>query len=357
MILLGLCAGYVVLDISLRIADALLPYGRAPCMHRPHEPPRRLDAHPFLPYVGAPSATTAAQPDPSLDVVVTTDFNAFGFRTHEFSWQRGPRDFVVVCLGGSTTFGEFAPTNADTWPAILERRLAAALPNRNVVVYSFGTRAATSLYSSIALATLGIHLHPDLVLTYHGENDVRAIRLPGYRPDQAHVFKDFDGLVAFHGFRYALPDTWHAASAVLSALACQLDRIFVFQSMMRQTQHPNPTQPWPGGRDGRRTIETTLENLATIRSLADSVGAESLFATFKFFPDPDDPAERPDAYNDAARAFFKEHRMEFVDLANLLPTGQGEYNLDRCHLTARGREEVARHFFDAIAARGWLPTD
>lgn len=355
LVLFGLVAGYVVVDVSLRVADFVLPYGSGPCMRRPNESRIRLSPHPFLPYVGVPSATFTAHPDPDRNVAVTSTFNSYGFRTHEFTWQRTPHDFIVVTLGGSTTFGEFAPGNQDTWPALLERRLAAALPDRNVVVYNLGTRGATSLYSAIAFATLGMHLQPDLVLAYHGENDVRAIRTPGFRPDQANLYKDFDGLSAFQGFRYALPDMWHAASAPLSATACHLDRALGLDGVLRHTQHLKPIRPWPIDDEGRRAISMTLENLATIHALAKAANARSLFATFKFFPDPDDPNERPEAYNEAARPFFERRHLDYVDLEQMVPTGSGEYNVDRCHFTARGREEIARHFFDAIAARGWLP--
>jgi lysophospholipase L1-like esterase len=355
LVLTGLVLGYVTLDIALRAADALLPEGQKPCMNQPPRWQPNLAAHPFLPYAGPPGTVYRIQEDRIDSGVIEVRTNAFGFRSLEFDFEPSADDFVVVCLGGSTTWGEFSATNEETWPAMLGRRLAERYPDVRFKVYNLGTRAASSAYSTSVLAALGQHLRPDLVIVYHGENDVRAMRMPGFRPDHAHLFRDFDPASAFRGFRHWLPPRWHMYSAPLSAAACQLDRILGVETLVFQTQYPNQRLPWPGPGEGTWNIDATIENYATIAALARAQGAATIFSTFKFFAAAMREDDEPEVFNDAARAFFARRRLAYVDQARLIPDGSGEYNHDGCHFTRAGDELMAQNFLDFIVKQGLVP--
>ncbi len=102
---------------------------------------------------------------------VSYRINEHGFRGGPLSVDKQAGTFRVVCLGDSITFGE-GVREEDTYPARLEKLLAASMPGRavqvvNAGVQGYGTREEVALY--FARCT---KLKPDVVTLGFFLNDV-----------------------------------------------------------------------------------------------------------------------------------------------------------------------------------------
>jgi len=92
--------------------------------------------------------------------------------THESrSAARDPGRFRVVCLGDSNTFGLYLEPH-ESYPAQLERELAARLPDRAVEVLNLGAPGLNSSRLLRQYPELLETLAPDLVIILVGVNDL-----------------------------------------------------------------------------------------------------------------------------------------------------------------------------------------
>lgn len=297
---------------------------------------RRWVPHPFLPYAGpAGSRIVLKDGDSPPEEIVT---NSYGFRAHEFPHSKSPEAYVVLCFGGSTTYGYKAPDNASTWPERLESLLQERLPRRKVRVYNLGVDMASSAFSIVNLALVGVHLDPDLVIVYHGYNELAVLDTGGYRWDHSHHYTDLQTDRIFW-IQSKVPGILRESQALMMVTGA-LDRAFGANDLAAlATRESEPaTNPRP-------EIDALLVNYRTLHSLAVGTGAEILFSTFQFR----DGDERPNrAWNRILREEFTRNGWWFVDQDALVPDYDPTLQVDECHFTQKGRDLVARNFFDAI---------
>jgi GDSL-like lipase/acylhydrolase family protein len=298
----------------------------------------RWTSHPFLPYVGTPNMEYVVRRDDAPEGVHGKN-NSAGFRTHEFPEHKGPNDYYVLCLGGSTTWGAISTSNETTWPGLLEQRLAARYPERNVQVFNLGASAATCVYSIVSLALMGVHLQPDLVIVYQGVTDLEPIYAKHYRTDQSHYFKDFDPDTAWVGYRRSLP-AWLRRSYVMAYVTARLDDALDVNSLMFYVTHRVTDQT----DDGALAIRRMLADMKTIDSIATGNGSKALFSTFQFY-DPTGSRMNADL-----RQFFAENGLDYVDQDALIPDFDRSINIDDCHFTRKGDELMAENYFQYIVA-------
>ena len=338
LVVAGLVLGCVLTEIGLRVAldaETMRHYDTASPVEN-----SRWVGHPFTPYAGRPNGRYELSNDTGqLEVI---ELNSYGFRTHEFDFDKQPGDLVVLAFGGSTTYGYKASSNQDTWPARLERMLAERYPGRRVRVYNMGVDMATTAVSVVNLALIGVHLRPDLVIVHHGYNDLAAVGAANFRTDHAHFYGDLNESGLRRGVQTYLPPRLRE-SALLRLITGAIDHRSGTNDLAAEVAKPREPDE-----NRFKGLETTLGNFATIDSMARGRGARTLFATFQFR----DPAPEYATLNDTLRKFFSANGIEFVDQAELIPDGDPEIHVDICHFTPRGREMVARNFFDAIVERG-----
>jgi lysophospholipase L1-like esterase len=99
--------------------------------------------------------------------------NSLGLRGPEVERAKPPGTYRVVAIGDSLTFGYGAP-QAGTWPAALERILAAdpaALGARAVQVLNLGVSGYNSADEARVLETKALDLDPDAVVVGYFMND------------------------------------------------------------------------------------------------------------------------------------------------------------------------------------------
>ena len=359
--LLGLLALVLTLgslEIFLRLAldegeiDAIR--GRAERSYR-----SRWVSHPYLPIVGDPDAEiVSTQSVEGVERLQVVRNNAYGFRTYAFV-RGSPDDLVVLCLGGSTTWGEFAPNNTTTWPEILESHLRSRYPNRPVRVYNLGMPTATSASSLVTMALLGHRLNPDLVIVYHGLNEAGALTRAGRWDYSDHVRGLPDVSLPLSarlpvGMRSSLLALWAASrwDDIVGAddVLAYLDRSHSWRDYAAIGWRAFEG----GGLDAiidRASLRTFLENLEAIEALAGLSGARALFSTFQFR----DPEPVFVAINEGLRRWAEDGQRNWVDLDAYFPDGDASVNVDGCHFTDDGRRRVAQAVLDAIEAQGLLP--
>lgn len=336
---LGLLLAFVVLEVGLRIWVAVTDSG---AFYDTATPVRamRFVSHPFLPYAGRPNARFELANDGVPEVIVT---NSYGFRAHEFPEEKRPEDYFVLCFGESTTFGYRAPTNADTWPERLERLLQERYPQRNVKVFNLGVDNATSAFSVVNMGLIGVHVRPDLVIAYHGYNDVDAMGDTQGRTDHSHFYKNLEPGEILPGYQAALPQWLTSLSYTVFVATGALDRLGHTNDLAAAVGKPH-VEP---AADPLFGLQTTLTNFRTLRALTAGIGGQMLFSTFQF-RDGDEP--RYQRYNQALRQEFSRQGWAYVDQDALLPDHDATINVDPCHFTQEGRDRMARNFFDYIVA-------
>ena len=138
------------------------------------------------------------------------EVNADGYRGPRRAKDKPAGTIRVCCLGDSCTFGLGAQplTYAETYPAILEKLLAARL-RRPVEVLNFGCPGYTSWQGLRQLETVVPAYRPDIVTAYFGTNDgYEAIGYPD--AEQRPLDQTPGGLIA--GLQAIL---WHSAGYTL----------------------------------------------------------------------------------------------------------------------------------------------
>jgi lysophospholipase L1-like esterase len=100
----------------------------------------------------------------------TARINALGFRGRDFSPQKPPGTFRIICLGGSSTFG-FHNSDTGTYPYLLQRlldrrRLGTRVEVINAGFPYYGTGNVRSLLEQEL-----VHYDPDLLTLYAAFND------------------------------------------------------------------------------------------------------------------------------------------------------------------------------------------
>jgi lysophospholipase L1-like esterase len=120
------------------------------------------------------------QPGARVDVVVggerfVVEMNSHGYRTHEFAVPKPTGVVRVICIGGSTTVA--GRTNQETYPALLERKLAARFPGLRIEVLNLGVSSVTSDYWHARLDRVFAY-EPDILVQYDAINDISWRHFP-----------------------------------------------------------------------------------------------------------------------------------------------------------------------------------
>jgi lysophospholipase L1-like esterase len=116
-----------------------------------------------------------------------TVHNSLGYRDREFTVAKPQGVFRIVAMGGSTTYTSAVEDNNLTYPSQLGRILREEYGYESVEVINAGIGGHSSFESLMNLQFRVLDLHPDLIIIYHGTNDVHPRLVPPalYRGDNA----------------------------------------------------------------------------------------------------------------------------------------------------------------------------
>lgn len=288
--------------------------------------------------------------------------NALGFRGEEIVQPKAPGETRIACLGGSTTYTGFVDDYRQAYPYLLERILTEK--GRNVSVINAGAGGWSSWESLINFEFRVLDLDPDIIIVYHGINDVhtRFVWPPGaYRPDnsgrrraQSHIFT---------------PRTVEQ-SALLRMLLVAFGVVQPQADISRSFSAWADTSYFPKWRRQKRRglypkgIFTAISpqqmfdanppvyfrrNIENIIAIAKSRHIKTVLVTFAFAPGfPGQPTVSAPEYvaeldqtNEVLRSIAAQHDVSLVDLARIFPKRHDLF-VDGRHVNEEGALLKAR---------------
>ncbi len=309
------------------------------------------DPHPILGRAFRPGARFVHRS--YLGQEIPWRINASGYRGEEIATPKPSGRFRILCLGASTTFCGENP-EGKTYPDILARLLREARPGLDVEPVNAGVPGYTAVETVIDFALRAQALEPDLVIVYHGVNDVNPALAPGFRPDYAH-WRPFP----------------RGEARGIDAL---LERSFLYLALRQRVRSRAPARSLPPLADAPpEAVEALGRHTASLSTLAKARGAKLVVATFAHAIDvyPEMAEEQvlflgmphPAAdsfrrtiarFNDELRATAAREGSLLVDLAARMPRSRETY-YDWPHWTDEGCAKAASILAEEILAAGLVP--
>lgn len=294
-----------------------------------------------------------------------TDFNNFDSILWKYYYtirvirqerDAAPKDqFSVLLLGGSVLYHKNGQVEEE-----LERQLNLKLGEGNYRIYNAAVPGHSSMDSYLKSQLLQDR-HFDLIIFYHGINEVRANNCP------TELFKeDYSHYAWYEETQCAVGNLNNAPVSVLPFL---MGRIKVRSN---QTRHPDdyvprdhPKEEWLAEGSQLKTPKVFRTNLNHIVDFASRTGAQLLVPSFAYYLDPqynkEDYLARKLSYNPKAKSQFavetwglpsnvvagidahnsvidelwESQDFEFFDMDGALPKS-GIYFDDICHLSDSG---------------------
>ena len=304
----------------------------------------RYRPHPYLNYTGSPDYVT---PDG------VRLHHAIGIRATDVDLRsRRPRSLRIVALGGSTTFGLYAPDAGKTWPGLLQTGLRSLL-EADVEVINAGI-PNYSTYELLGFAALWLpELRPDIVLVHTGLNDAFTVGFPDEGGPDNGTFR--------HAWSYRPMPALARRAMRASFLARALGTGWLSRSghqigdMTPAIQFPVPPDDEVRHHAERATGRYFRRNLETLIVLIRHAGAEPVLVDM-----PLNPTTGPDEhvyYGPVTRAVVRNNRImaevgersgvRVVELYDRMR--DPELFLDAAHVGPLGMIEKAQAVLDAVA--------
>ncbi|HJN73475.1 MAG TPA: SGNH/GDSL hydrolase family protein [Myxococcota bacterium] len=271
-------------------------------------------------------------------LLVDVRINSWGFRDDEVVEPKPERALRVWVVGGSTTFDIYSRDNASAWPNLVEQRLQAALPERSVEVLNAGIPGDALMGSIKELETWGERFDPDLVVLYHGPNDLRMQRVqeelqkgPPKLPPQPLLTRLALPRLLARGSR---PQAWTQGGTFLPE------------------QHLSMAEQ--GLRDAIRLTRQlgadpllVTHPLRVVRASDGSLGHEmNELAQLLMLP-PEESVKAFDAYNELVRGIAKRERIQLAEVAPAVDSSPENWG-DLTHFRRPGSEICAQVVSEAL---------
>ncbi len=273
--------------------------------------------------------------------------NADGFRDRLYARPKPPGTFRVVVLGDSIAFG-YGVAAEDTFAKQLERRLAAAAPNRPVEVVNLGVSGYNAYNEATLFADVGVTYEPDVVLLQFCVNDLNDPTLHFDASTQLALGAIPDAAFPEPRERRPLPSRWTRLCHSLRTCTLAFERAAAptgeeLRDALTLRDGSGPELAWLGAR------------YAEVAAAAARRGARFAVVTF---PHPAHLADVPAPLYQRIAALGREGGWATIDLlpAYKRAAAEGErLMLDVWHPTAAGHRLAAETIFADLACHGWLP--
>lgn len=298
--------------------------------------------------------------------------NSLGYRGPEIAKPKPDGAYRIVAVGGSTTYGLFLDLWQLAYPSQLQEMLQRDFGFDQVELINAGVPQYSTWESAVNMLLRIPDLEPDLVIIYHGINDV-GVRLtdPEY----------YDGLNAGKGYWVDRDDPlppsvlWRLA---LKRLGYELPVAYELDTTFRR---PDGIRSCDQDTSGDETLCRGFNmsakevlaanppiyferNLRNMIALARGMNSDILLLTWAY-----SPLDFPDAggggmvqqhlqagvdeHNAIVRRLAEEEGTLFFDLAASMPTDE-QYWVNGVHMKAAGTAEMARQIAEYLAASGIL---
>jgi lysophospholipase L1-like esterase len=263
----------------------------------------------------------------------------------------GHAEISILCLGTSVTSGiDQEGGRLVSYPLVLQEILECRL-GKSVQVITAGIDGWLSsellIYSQLRL----LDLKPDLVIIYHGANDVLAMLSPNFQPDYVHYRRQISEVLPSIRARLFLSKLFPFIP-FLSSYEYALRRCGLrFHPIYDMSKVTRPNQPDPA-----RSLEglwVERRNLGYLINSIQLAGAQVLISSYVYWQY--DSSSRWQAAlahgvqeeNKMLRELAFQRNCLFVDLAKDFPKNR-EFLIDEMHFKAQGMKIVAEKFAVAI---------
>jgi lysophospholipase L1-like esterase len=271
--------------------------------------------------------------------------NSYGCRGPEFKIPKPEGVKRILTFGGSTTWD--GPENSGTWPALMEKKLREHYKTDKIDVVNFAVDGGISPISLIRLALTGLDVKPDLIIVYHGANDILFFpyeNLQGdYTPFVQPIHPDPPTPLQFRIPKFFL------RSYIISVITYRIDKKY-FRAHLHKEVYPAFAKYKHRKGDDLAKMDLFLRNLKTMRGIAREHDAGFLGATFHWIKN----SESTTRFNGRLRTFFEKEEIPFADIDLKLPHETTDVHVDEVHFTPEGLQRIASIFFEEIKNRNLL---
>jgi lysophospholipase L1-like esterase len=339
------------LRLALRLRSGRWPETQAQVFYRQMEQVLRLyRRHPYLDTAPREATAVAA-------FGKRLSFNPLGYRSPDRALAKPAGTRRVLCAGGSTTLDLQAADDASTWPWMLEGRLRSAA--RPVEVWNAGFPGWTSLESLISFAIRDVDLDPDVLIVFHGINDLQPAAHRPFDRQYEHGHAEITEIaLGFH-----LPPLRWFERSVLYEQARAL--ALAPQDPWRRLEEPvREGETLPTSISGAG-VATFRRNVASLLALARARGIPVLLVTQTLRIraaeaakdrrwlagwtrlDPGAAVRDIEAMNAVLRGLGSD-QVRVADLAASLPLDDRDF-ADPAHFSASGSAKMARYMAVEVA--------
>jgi len=277
-------------------------------------------------------------------------------------------------LGGSTMLSHDVPYEK-SHAALFEREIQKKYPDLRISVQNAGNEWHTSLHSVIKYITRIRAYDPDLVIMWHGINDLCRSFGPNrftpenaeYRSDYKHYHGPIAGMFSYYKMPVRRPP--FMCSALLSWLADSLYSDLRSSAAVREdaltpveVHRFASTTAFEGNLNALLTLMTADQVTVVVASepsvyRKDLAGEQeqalwmqkSLCRMGSRYPDTESLMRGMGEFNDVSRTLAERHGVYFLDLDQSVPK-EPAYMFDDCHYTIEGNHVVAKTVTDFVVA-------
>jgi lysophospholipase L1-like esterase len=273
----------------------------------------------------------------------------FGLRGPEVAVPKPKGTYRIICIGGSTTYCTEVREDDFAYPAQLGRVLRERYGHSEVEVLNAGVGGWSSWECLIDLELRLIDLEPDLLVVYHGINDV----YPRFVPPETYK-GDGTGLIR----QWQPGNDWWEHSVLLRFLGVRLG--FARPNTLQGLVHAAYTDIDPEACLDANPPEPFARNLESTIAIARHFHVELILSTFAFCPGHPDYVSTP-AYqrairegNDVIRAVAARNGVPLFEFSTAMDPDPRLW-ADSRHVNAEGAgvmaELFARFVHEEILAR------
>jgi len=273
------------------------------------------------------------RPNVRQDDAYTFSTNALGWRDGEVALPKPEGVYRIVCVGGSTTAE--GPTNALTYPKLLERMLADRYGAGRIEVINAGVFASNA-HTEMERLDQYLALEPDLVVHYNVVNDITML-LPDWLNEGRSTWQRALAVshLAYNRFNtLLLPPEEFLAEQLRTAVMMPLDKLaqgitlggakMVFASFGAPDYAALPSAE-------KAFFDANINNMLWGRNV-NMAGYTRVVSL----------------YNELLQQFCDENGYAFLPVADRI-TGGADIYTDICHMNLKGLERKAQAFAELLA--------
>ena len=283
--------------------------------------------------------------------------NSLGYRNSEFSIEKPTGVYRIVAVGGSSTYTTGVADNKKTFTAKLEQLLRDEYEYKDIHIINGGVPGYDSWNTLANLEFRILDLLPDLVIVYHGYNDLHArfVEPTTYRGDNSGKRKYWqEPTISF----------WeHSVFFRILSRNAGITKQASLQSFVNVTARKH------SGYFGDNPMEILQQNppvyfrrnLRNIAAIVKEHGIKIMFATWAYSPYFDDYPSTPfyqqgiKEHNKVSKDVANQYNLPLFDFAAVMPKDK-QYWCNGPHVNEQGALIKARLFAEFIDANELIPT-